>query len=679
MKKTASILLIFILLFAFPLQAQAAWPQDIPGNESSGSSEGAFPGDGPNLTGTSAVVMDMDTGDVLYQLNPHEKVYPASTTKLMTALLLVENTSPSDIINVTDGIYTNLIEDAVTIGLIPGEQISSKEILYGMLLPSANDAANAIAEGVAGKVSDFVPMMNNKAADLGCTNTHFANANGLHDDNHYTTPYDMALIATAAYDRSRIREVIKTPNYWMQATNLSGHRELWTTNELLYDVTELYYPDCTGGKTGYTGEAGYTMVAFAEKDHRRIVITVFGCPTSVDRFLDAAALLDFGLKEYHVLRPLQDYAINTEPSPSGTVDRNYYSTLDHPLPSYTIDNGIRFYTRASVTTDDISKNVQLYGTITDGVAGKITLSYKGKELTSVPIMIDESLLAPDRNSMALTTEEKTSDDSSAGKEKSAILGDTLRKYGPGILIAIAAVTAVLILLHLLRRTQEKKRVRVRRYMGDGDRTPPPPAGNQLPEKIRRTARGGSSGGVRREAERRPVDEDAYNARRRRVSQQNDRLQQRSNDRQRNELRQRDEIRRNSDVRERREIRQRDEQRQRNEIRRNNDVRERREIRQRDELHQRDNIRRNSDVSKRREIRQRDELQRDRDLQQRSEVRRSETRQGNVSREARQGLESQRNSEIRRSEKRPTEQSTSVRPDNNTRPRKNAQRGKDLHG
>ena len=532
MKKKASFLLIFILLFAFPLHAQAAWPAEIPGNEASTSSEDPIPDDGPSLTGSNAIIMDIDTGDVLYQLNPHEKVYPASTTKLMTALLLVENMAPADTITVTDGIYSNLIEDAVKIGLIPGEEISAKDMLYGMLLPSANDAANAIAEGVGGSIPDFVTMMNNTAADLGCTNTHFANANGLHDDNHYTTPYDMVLIARAAYDRSRIREVIKTPSYWMAATNLSGQRELWTTNELLYDVTDLYYPDCTGGKTGYTGEAGYTMVAFAEKDHRRIVAAVFGCPTSTDRFRDAAALLDYGLKEYHILRPLQDFSIDTEPDTTGTLDQNYYSTLDHPLPSYSFDTSLRFYTRSSVSSDDIVKNVQLSGTIRDGVAGKIVLSYKGKTLGEVPVQIDEALLAQDRNSMTLVPDDSSSETQNTGEEKGKILGDTLRTYGPGILIAIGVVVLVLLLLLLLKKTQEKKRVRVRRYMGDrspsSDRTR---AREQDERLVRRERREGSRpGGTQRppmrerpgyRGEQRPGKPQDGNIRRREDTRRND--------------------------------------------------------------------------------------------------------------------------------------------------------------
>ncbi len=476
MKKRFLILLSIMIIFLLPLSAYAADPDEIPGNEletaESGSS--AFPSDGPDISGTSAIVMDIDTGDILYRMNPHQKAEPASTTKLMTALIAVEKLAPEDEIEVTRSIYSNLIEDAVTIGLIPGEKITTRDMLYGMLLPSANDAANALGEGAAGTIRAFVDLMNEKAAALGCRDTHFANTNGLHDDNHYTTVYDMALIACEAYRSARIREVIATPSYWMAATNLSDKRELWTTNELLYDVTDLYYEYCTGGKTGYIGEAGYTMVSFAEKDGRRIVSVVFGCPTSVQRFQDAAALLDYGLKEYHILQPLKGFDINTENSITNPIGENFYTSLSHALPSYTVDDSLRFYTRSSVTGDDIIKNIQLNGSIVNGVVGTVKLSYKGKSLAEVPIKLDTSQLGPGNNSMIMSLDGTyaTEDTTPAGQNKDSILGDTLKTHGVSILLAILAALAVLFLFLMLRKYQAKKRVRIRRYMGDRPRTAP---------------------------------------------------------------------------------------------------------------------------------------------------------------------------------------------------------------
>jgi len=476
MKKRYIILLSLMIIFLLPFSAYAADPNEIPGNEtfSADPATGAFPSDGPGISGTSAIVMDIDTGDILFMQDPHKKAEPASTTKLMTALLAVEKLNPEDEIEVTQSIYSNLIEDAVTIGLIPGEKITTRDMLYGMLLPSANDAANAIGEGVAGSIKAFVEMMNQKAAELGCKDTHFANTNGLPDSDHYTTVYDMALIACEAYRNARIREVIATPSYWMAATNLSDKRELWTTNELLYDVTDLYYEYCTGGKTGYTGNAGYTMVAFAEKDGRRLVSVVFGCPTSVQRFQDAAALLDYGLKEYHILQPLKGFTIDTESTLANVISENFYTALSHALPSYTVDGSLRFYTRSSVSSDDISKRVQLDGAIVNGVVGRVQLLYNGRALTEVPVHLEESQLAPGKDSMIMSLDGTvaTEDPQNNGQNKNEILGSTLKSYGIPILLAILAAIGILFLFLMLRKYQAKKRVRVRRYMGDRPPTAP---------------------------------------------------------------------------------------------------------------------------------------------------------------------------------------------------------------
>ena len=476
MKKRYIILLSLMIIFLLPFSAYAADPNDIPGNEtfSADPATGAFPSDGPGISGTSAIVMDIDTGDILFMQDPHKKAEPASTTKLMTALLAVEKLNPEDEIEVTQSIYSNLIEDAVTIGLIPGEKITTRDMLYGMLLPSANDAANAIGEGVAGSIKAFVEMMNQKAAELGCKDTHFANTNGLPDSDHYTTVYDMALIACEAYRNARIREVIATPSYWMSATNLSDKRELWTTNELLYDVTDLYYEYCTGGKTGYTGDAGYTMVAFAEKDGRRLVSVVFGCPTSFQRFQDAASLLDYGLREYHILQPLKGFTIDTESTLANVISENFYTALSHALPSYTVDGSLRFYTRSSVSSDDISKRVQLDGAIVNGVVGRVQLLYNGRALTEVPVRLEESQLAPGKDSMIMSLDGTvaTEDPQNNGQNKNEILGSTLKSYGIPILLAILATIGILFLFLMLRKYQAQKRVRVRRYMGDRPQTAP---------------------------------------------------------------------------------------------------------------------------------------------------------------------------------------------------------------
>ena len=459
MKKLTLLFAIFIMLFSG--YVYAAEPQDIPGNVDTPDSQ-HYPADGPNITGYSAIVMDMDTMDILYEQDPHHKGEPASTTKLMTAILAVDNLAPTDNVTITESINDNLIEDAVVAGLIPGEVMPAKELLYAMLLPSANDAANALGAAVSGSLSAFAEAMNAKAAELGCVDTHFTNANGLPDPNHITTVYDMALIAREAYSRSRIRDVIRTESYWLPATNMSDKRELWTTNELLYNVTDLYYEYCTGGKTGYTGDAGYTMVAFGEKDNRRLVAVVFGCPTSVERFQDAAALLEYGFSAYHMIYPLKDYQLLNTETNSDPLTENFYAGLEHLLPEFTFDASTRIYTRSSVTAADIEKTVTLFPQYRNGAAGEIGLSYQGRHLGSVPFQ-SANVSDPGTNPVPQLSYEPTTSD----KPKT-----TERKISPMVIIlilgGIVLIGVMIGLLTLFKNMQAKKRVRLRRYTGGGN-------------------------------------------------------------------------------------------------------------------------------------------------------------------------------------------------------------------
>lgn len=475
MKKLTLLFSIFILLFSGSVYA--AEPQDIPGN--AGAPDGVsehYPTDGPNITGYSAIVMDMDTMDILYEQDIHHKGEPASTTKLMTAILAVDKLSPTDNVTITESIKDNLIEDAVVVGLIPGEVMPAKELLYAMLLPSANDAANALGTAVSGSLSAFAEAMNAKAAELGCVDTHFTNANGLPDENHVTTVYDMALIAREAYSRSRIRDVLRTESYWLPATNLSGKRELWTTNELLYNVTELYYEYCTGGKTGYTGDAGYTMVAFGEKDNRRLVSVVFGCPTSVARFQDAAALLEYGFSAYHMIYPLKDYQLIKASTDPGPLTENYYAGLEHFLPEFTFDASTRIYTRSNVTADDIEKTLTLYPQYRNGAAGEIGFAYQGRHLGSVPIQ-SANVSNPEVSTKPqlsfepkITTKPKIEETKTTPMVVILLLG--------GIVLAGLLIG----LLTLFKNVRAKKRVRLRRYTGGGNVELRNAAGEELSSK-----------------------------------------------------------------------------------------------------------------------------------------------------------------------------------------------------
>ena len=215
-----------------------------------------------NVDAKAAILIDSDSGKVLYEKNADEQCYPASTTKIMTALLAFEaidrgELSMDQVITVKQEALDSITDpEASTVYLAAGEEVPVKDLLYSIMLPSANDAANVMAVVVSGDVDTFVEKMNSRAKELGCTGTHFANPNGLHDDDHYTTARDMALIARECMKHEQFRKMASTGEYAMPATNYSQPRDLYTTDYMIRPGSGFYYEYANGIKTGYTSSAG---------------------------------------------------------------------------------------------------------------------------------------------------------------------------------------------------------------------------------------------------------------------------------------------------------------------------------------------------------------------------------------------------------------------------------------
>ncbi len=210
----------------------------------------------------------MNTGRTVYEKNIDERIYPASLTKIMTCLLALENGNLSDIVTIDEGAFAGLDGNSSTAGLQVGEQLTFNDLLYCLMISSGNEAANAVAAHIAGSIPDFVRMMNERAYELGCTDTHFANPHGLHDEEHYTTVRDLVAITLAALKSDNFRTITNTAVYELPATNLSPARELKTTNQLIDDSTSNsnYYSRAIGIKTGYTSKAGRCVISCAKGD-----------------------------------------------------------------------------------------------------------------------------------------------------------------------------------------------------------------------------------------------------------------------------------------------------------------------------------------------------------------------------------------------------------------------------
>ncbi|WP_293010436.1 MULTISPECIES: D-alanyl-D-alanine carboxypeptidase family protein [unclassified Oscillibacter] len=253
------------------------------------------PAPDPGITAKAALLIDSETGSVLYQKNEHAELYPASLTKIMTALLTLEAIDQGKLsldqeLTASASALTGLASDGSSAGIQVGETMSVENYLKCMLVVSANEACDVLAEAVSGSVADFVDAMNAKAEALGCKNTHFANPNGLHDSQHYTSAWDLYLITLEAMKYPEFMAICDMGVAEIPATNLSPVRRLRTTNYLLsnWRAVGYVYSDAHGIKTGSTSEAGHCLVSSATKGSRTLISVVLGA----DRVVGADGVAD---------------------------------------------------------------------------------------------------------------------------------------------------------------------------------------------------------------------------------------------------------------------------------------------------------------------------------------------------------------------------------------------------
>lgn len=253
--------------------------------------------EGPDIYSGCAVVLEADTGTVLYDKNMNQQAYPASITKIMTAILAIENCSMNEMVEFSHDAVFSVPRDSSHIAITPGELLSVENCLYGLLLASANEVANALGEHISGTIEEFAELMNERAAELGATDTHFANANGLPDENHYTSCYDMAMISRAAVANETFVKIDSTTSYMIPATNLQPEERPVNTFHPLLVSGSKHYDGCFGGKTGYTSVAGNTLVTFAERNGMTLICVVMKSD-STHIYADSTTLLDYGFDNF---------------------------------------------------------------------------------------------------------------------------------------------------------------------------------------------------------------------------------------------------------------------------------------------------------------------------------------------------------------------------------------------
>lgn len=328
--------------------------------------------------GQSGFVVEANSGVVLYENNPDTKMYPASLTKIMTALVVFDKVSnlEENLVFSYNAVTNGLDKKTTTIGASSGDRLSIKDCLYAILLPSANDAANALAEHVAGNIRDFVSLMNEKAEKLGMTNSHFKNPTGLHDDEQYTTARDLSIMMSYAMKNTTFAQMSSSLSYRHAPIRRykdpeNSNNVMLNTNSMLATGSGFYYRGVIAGKTGFTNEAGYNLIECVERNNMRLIFVDLGCKKINDRFIDARNIFNYYFENYQALLIKDyDYRFSNENDYNMTIDdvvlvKSLQLTVDNNA-SVTLPKSIDFSALKSdiayVVTD--LNNKSAIGTIT---------------------------------------------------------------------------------------------------------------------------------------------------------------------------------------------------------------------------------------------------------------------------------------------------------------------------
>lgn len=430
---------------------------------------------GPEIGAQAAILMDANTGIILYAKNINEKLYPASTTKILTCLLAVENGDLDDMVTFSREAVFSVPGDGSNMGMDVGESITLEECLYGILVGSANEVANAVAEHIGGSIDNFIDMMNVRAAELGCTNSHFANTNGLFDENHYTSAYDLALISTAFFQNEMLCKISNTSRYHFEATATQPDDFYIITKHRLVKG-EIPYEGIIGGKTGYTDISRQTLVSCAEQNGMKLICVILK-EESPAQFTDTVELFNYGFQNFQVLNIAEnedkfnmdginffkaDYDIFGNSKPILSIDTDSYVIVPNMADFSDLDSTIN-YDISSEDSDLISDESRI---------AKITYTYNNTFVGETYVNLSEYA----KTSYLFNSEPPNTTDinvvrtgaPSSGESKNTIFIN-VRKVLIGILIFAAIIICLFIVRAIiinrdneLRRKNRLKRKKHRR-------------------------------------------------------------------------------------------------------------------------------------------------------------------------------------------------------------------------
>lgn len=420
----------------------------------------------------AGIVMDLDSGAVLFAQNIHVQEYPASITKLLTALVVVENASMDEQVTFShDAVYNVESGSGNKLQLEEGDVLSVKDCLYVMLLQSSNQAANALAEHVGGSREAFADMMNEKAASLGCRESHFVNPSGLNDPEQLTSAYDMAQIGAAVFGNPTLLEICSTTSATLPPTINNPNGRTYSMEHKLVvtgdSSDENYYPSAVAGKTGYTSLAGQTLVTYAEQDGRRQVAVTLKS-TQRTHYSDTKTILDFGFarfKNVSVAENETDYVTGEEPV---TIGDETYSPSDLYLDEKAV---VTLPNDAQFSDADKYLQTEIPASHPEGAVARIIYTYNDRQIgvawvystkaASAPVSAEDGTDNETAGSENTTDAAKTGTSSTADKKKKPLklTKATYIAAGAGVVVLLIAAAVI---WFMIQRKQEEERMRVLR-------------------------------------------------------------------------------------------------------------------------------------------------------------------------------------------------------------------------
>ncbi len=353
-----------------------------------------------NIDARGAILIDANTGVTIYEKNSHEKLYPASITKIMTAYLACKYGKFDDTLTASHNAIYGIGQGSSIIGIKEGEQISFLDGLYGIMMESANEVCMMVAEHIDGTVEKFVERMNKQAQDWGCKDTHFNNPHGFHDVDHYTTPYDMSLIAFNAIKDENFSKIWGTVDHTIPANNKSPQRFLHNKDKMLKPTSDYYYQYAIGGKTGFHDDAKNTLVTCAEKDGVKLISVVMKANGYNQAYTDSKTLLDYGFSVY---KDNKVYTAGTytdkipvyqtylsEDYNVGELNVTVAGDVSAKLPGFVSANDVK--TKAVIDYGKDNNANKIYAPIKEGdKVGTMEFTYKDKTIATADITASNSV------------------------------------------------------------------------------------------------------------------------------------------------------------------------------------------------------------------------------------------------------------------------------------------------